>query len=127
MIRRPPRSTLSSSSAASDVYKRQVRGRGGRRRPEGQRDRAREREGYEGGEDRPARVRDEAASMLGREEPEEERERPRVVEGDGAEIARDRSQEEARDLGARERERLEDATPDRESGDRFRVSSQDEA
>src|SRR5664280_3711374 len=26
MIRRPPRSTLSSSSAASDVYKRQVRG-----------------------------------------------------------------------------------------------------
>src|SRR5664280_495377 len=27
MIRRPPRSTLSSSSAASDVYKRQVRGR----------------------------------------------------------------------------------------------------
>src|SRR5664280_3682099 len=27
MIRRPPRSTLSSSSAASDVYKRQVSGR----------------------------------------------------------------------------------------------------
>src|SRR5664280_3439363 len=27
MIRRPPRSTLSSSSAASDVYKRQVHGR----------------------------------------------------------------------------------------------------
>src|SRR5664280_956753 len=27
MIRRPPRSTLSSSSAASDVYKRQERGR----------------------------------------------------------------------------------------------------
>eukprot|EP00656_Telonema_subtile_P009606 TRINITY_DN14524_c0_g1_i1.p1 TRINITY_DN14524_c0_g1~~TRINITY_DN14524_c0_g1_i1.p1 ORF type:complete len:159 (+),score=33.79 TRINITY_DN14524_c0_g1_i1:123-599(+) len=26
MVRRPPRSTLSSSSAASDVYKRQVRG-----------------------------------------------------------------------------------------------------
>ena len=26
MIRRPPRSTLSSSSAASDVYKRQVAG-----------------------------------------------------------------------------------------------------
>ena len=26
MIRRPPRSTLSSSSAASDVYKRQVKG-----------------------------------------------------------------------------------------------------
>src|SRR5674536_173198 len=26
MIRRPPRSTLSSSSAASDVYKRQARG-----------------------------------------------------------------------------------------------------
>eukprot|EP00658_Telonema_sp_P-2_P004644 TRINITY_DN11722_c0_g1_i15.p1 TRINITY_DN11722_c0_g1~~TRINITY_DN11722_c0_g1_i15.p1 ORF type:complete len:100 (-),score=16.54 TRINITY_DN11722_c0_g1_i15:553-852(-) len=26
MIRRPPRSTLSSSSAASDVYKRQVQG-----------------------------------------------------------------------------------------------------
>ena len=50
-----------------------------------------------------------------------------MVEGDGAEVARDRSQEEARDLGARERERLEDATPDRESGDRFRVSSQDEA
>src|SRR5664280_3859259 len=34
MIRRPPRSTLSSSSAASDVYKRQgqVRGQPGRRR-----------------------------------------------------------------------------------------------
>src|SRR5665648_185112 len=29
MIRRPPRSTLSSSSAASDVYKRQVRNSGG--------------------------------------------------------------------------------------------------
>eukprot|EP00658_Telonema_sp_P-2_P045444 TRINITY_DN33407_c0_g1_i1.p2 TRINITY_DN33407_c0_g1~~TRINITY_DN33407_c0_g1_i1.p2 ORF type:complete len:115 (+),score=11.68 TRINITY_DN33407_c0_g1_i1:106-450(+) len=29
MIRRPPRSTLSSSSAASDVYKRQVRSCGG--------------------------------------------------------------------------------------------------
>src|SRR5664280_1181499 len=28
MIRRPPRSTLSSSSAASDVYKRQLRGIG---------------------------------------------------------------------------------------------------
>src|SRR5664279_4229668 len=28
MIRRPPRSTLSSSSAASDVYKRQILGRG---------------------------------------------------------------------------------------------------
>src|SRR5665648_66860 len=28
MIRRPPRSTLSSSSAASDVFKRQVRGPG---------------------------------------------------------------------------------------------------
>src|SRR5674536_273765 len=28
MRRRPPRSTLSSSSAASDVYKRQVEGRG---------------------------------------------------------------------------------------------------
>src|SRR5664280_3910555 len=27
MIRRPPRSTLSSSSAASDVYKRQIEGR----------------------------------------------------------------------------------------------------
>src|SRR5664280_3807882 len=27
MIRRPPRSTLSSSSAASDVYKRQILGR----------------------------------------------------------------------------------------------------
>src|SRR5665648_27887 len=27
MIRRPPRSTLSSSSAASDVYKRQLEGR----------------------------------------------------------------------------------------------------
>ena len=30
MIRRPPRSTLSSSSAASDVYKRQTQRRGGR-------------------------------------------------------------------------------------------------
>eukprot|EP00658_Telonema_sp_P-2_P021807 TRINITY_DN18692_c0_g1_i6.p1 TRINITY_DN18692_c0_g1~~TRINITY_DN18692_c0_g1_i6.p1 ORF type:complete len:108 (-),score=35.73 TRINITY_DN18692_c0_g1_i6:82-405(-) len=30
MIRRPPRSTLSSSSAASDVYKRQVEDRGSR-------------------------------------------------------------------------------------------------
>src|SRR5664280_3839597 len=33
MIRRPPRSTLSSSSAASDVYKRQIRGPGGHHRP----------------------------------------------------------------------------------------------
>src|SRR5664280_1819173 len=32
MIRRPPRSTLSSSSAASDVYKRQSQGRSGGRR-----------------------------------------------------------------------------------------------
>src|SRR5664280_3675607 len=31
MIRRPPRSTLSSSSAASDVYKRQASGGGMRR------------------------------------------------------------------------------------------------
>ena len=33
MIRRPPRSTLDRSSAASDVYKRQ--GQGGRRRKDG--------------------------------------------------------------------------------------------
>ena len=31
MIRRPPRSTQGGSSAASDVYKRQVLGRGGSR------------------------------------------------------------------------------------------------
>src|SRR5428012_23765 len=33
MIRRPPRSTQSRSSAASDVYKRQAAGRQGPRRP----------------------------------------------------------------------------------------------
>src|SRR5664279_952731 len=33
MIRRPPRSTLSSSSAASDVYKRQLRGSFSKLRP----------------------------------------------------------------------------------------------
>ena len=36
MIRRPPRSTQSRSSAASDVYKRQVRGVAGRHRRTGQ-------------------------------------------------------------------------------------------
>ena len=65
--------------------------------------------------------------MLGRDDPEEERERPGVMKGDRAQVARDHSEEKACELGPEERRGPGDPAPDGQGLGGGRVPPQDEA
>ena len=95
--------------------------------PSGRGTRARERRRHEPREDERARVGDEAPAVLGRDQPEEKRERPGVMEGDRAQVARDRSEEKACELRPEERHRLGDPAPDGQGLGGRRIAAQDEA